>query len=268
MYHAAIAGFSGDPVRQLRCAQPFFATKRMAAQTPRSDTELTRQGNVRAASAASARSSRNLWARAAPFWVEAARDLLILRWKGKQLAVSLKLQRSCQMIKLSVSVCIDAPASKVWAALSELDEIHVWNESIHRSYCQSDQHRGVDAVRVCELGGNVTVKETIIAWEEGRSFTYTGQGVPLIKRAVNTWRIAERGGQTLLTSSQRWRSKGYLWRLIEPILLAASQNVGAGLWRGSNTWWRMARPTKGMPRNSCQYPLAAESAWPQPAHVK
>src|SRR5215510_9073385 len=93
------------------------------------------------------------------------------------------------MMKVSASVCINAPAPKVWALLSELDSIHVWNESIHRSYCESENKRGVDAVRVCELGGNVTIRETIIAWDEGQSFTYIGQGVPLVKRAANTWRV-------------------------------------------------------------------------------
>ena len=111
-------------------------------------------------------------------------------------------------MKVSASVCINAPASKVWAILSELDSIHTWNESILRSYCETENNRGVDAVRVCELGGNVTVRETIIAWEEGQSFTYTGQGVPLVKRAVNTWSVLERGQQTLVTSSAEVEVKG------------------------------------------------------------
>jgi len=105
------------------------------------------------------------------------------------------------MIKISASVCVDAPASKVWAALSELESIHVWNDSIHRSYCEGELTRGVDAVRVYELSGHVTIKETIIAWAEGRSFTYTGQGIPLIKRAANTWSLEQRRPQTLLRSS-------------------------------------------------------------------
>ena len=131
------------------------------------------------------------------------------------------------MIKISASVCVDALASKVWATLSELDSVHIWVDSIHRSYCEGEHTRGVDAVRVCELRGNVTVKETIIAWEEGRSFTYTGQGIPLIKRAANTWSVEERGRQTLVTSSAEVEVKGGVWgRLFEPLLLVASQQVG------------------------------------------
>jgi carbon monoxide dehydrogenase subunit G len=131
------------------------------------------------------------------------------------------------MIKMSASVCVDAPASKVWAALSELDSIHVWSDSIHRSYCEGQNSRGINAVRVCELSGNVTVKEKIIAWEEGQSFTYTGQGILLIKRATNTWSVEERGRQTLVKSSAEVEVKGgVLGQLFEPILILASKQVG------------------------------------------
>ncbi|MEP7287482.1 MAG: SRPBCC family protein [Chloroflexota bacterium] len=131
------------------------------------------------------------------------------------------------MIKFSASICIDAPASKVWTALSDLDSIHVWSDSIHRSYCEGEQTRGVNAVRVCELGGNVTVKETVIAWDEGHSFTYTGQGIPLIKRAANSWRVEEKGQQTLVTSLAELQVKGgVLGRVFEPILLLVSAQMG------------------------------------------
>ncbi len=130
-------------------------------------------------------------------------------------------------MKIRISVCVDAPASKVWATLSALESIQVWIDSIHRSYCEGDQTRGVDAVRICELSGNVTIKETIIAWEEGRSFTYMGQGIPMIKRAVNTWRVEERNQQTLVISSAEVEVKGGVFgRLLEPILFLASKQVG------------------------------------------
>lgn len=131
------------------------------------------------------------------------------------------------MIKISASVCVDAPVSKVWAVLAKLDSIHVWNESIHESYCESDQIGGLDAVRVCKLGSNVTVKETIIAWDEGQSYTYLGQGVPLVKRAANTWRVEAHGRQTLVTSSAEVVVKGGIFgHLLEPLLLFASVQLG------------------------------------------
>jgi carbon monoxide dehydrogenase subunit G len=131
------------------------------------------------------------------------------------------------MMKVSGSVCVDAPASQVWAALSELESIHLWSESIRRSYCVGERTRGVDAVRVCELGGNVTVKETFVAWEEGTSFTYTGEGIPLMKRASNRWSVEERGAQSLVTSSAELEVRGgVVGRLLEPVLLVISKQMG------------------------------------------
>jgi carbon monoxide dehydrogenase subunit G len=124
------------------------------------------------------------------------------------------------MIKISGSVCIDAPVSSVWTVLSELESIHVWADPIERSYCVGEHTRGVDAVRVCQLRGNVTVKETIVAWEEGKSFGYVAEGVPLMKRATNFWRVEERGAQTLVTASSELELKGGVFgRLLEPVLV-------------------------------------------------
>jgi hypothetical protein len=128
------------------------------------------------------------------------------------------------MLRLSASVCVNAPVKKVWTALSKLDAIQDWSGSIHRSYCESEQTRGVDTVRVCELGRNVTVRETIVAWEEGRSFTYIGQGIPFLKRAQNTWSVEARGEQTIVLSKAEVEFKGgLLGRMFEPILLLVSQ---------------------------------------------
>jgi carbon monoxide dehydrogenase subunit G len=131
------------------------------------------------------------------------------------------------MMKLTATVCVDAPVSQVWAVLSDLDSIHLWSDSIHHAYCEGELTRGVDAIRVCELGGNVTIKEKMIQWDEGRSYTYIGQGMPLVKRAENTWNVEEHGSQTLVRSTAEVELKwGILGRLFEPVLLFASRQLG------------------------------------------
>jgi hypothetical protein len=102
------------------------------------------------------------------------------------------------MLRLSSSVCVDAPVAKVWSALSDLGAIHLWVEPIRSSYCPA-QSRGVGARRICELK-QATIEETIVAWDEGRSFTYEGIGAPMLKRARNTWSVEPKGNQTLVTS--------------------------------------------------------------------
>ena len=123
------------------------------------------------------------------------------------------------MIKISGSVCIDAPVSKVWTVLSELESIDVWVDTIERSYCVGEHTRGVDAIRVCQLKSDVTIKETIVAWEEGESFGYAAEGVPLMKRATNFWKVEEHGSQTLVTTSSELELKGGMFgRLFESVL--------------------------------------------------
>lgn len=161
------------------------------------------------------------------------------------------------MFKISASVCIDAPVSKVWGVLSALESIHLWSDSIHRSYCESDQTRGVDAVRVCELGGNVVVKETIITWEEGRSFTYSGQGVPITKRAVNTWSVEEHGHQTLVTSTAEVELKGgFIGRWLEPIMLLLSKQVGHKSLAALKYLIENGKPYEGNARHLLPVPIA------------
>ena len=132
------------------------------------------------------------------------------------------------MFTVSQSVCINAPASSVWRVLSQLESIHVWVKPIRRSYCPGETSRGLDTVRVCELDGHVTVKETIIEWVEGRSFTYVGEGAPLMKRATNRWSVEERGSQTLVTTLAEVELKGGVFgRLLQPLFGAVAGRVGS-----------------------------------------
>jgi carbon monoxide dehydrogenase subunit G len=131
------------------------------------------------------------------------------------------------MLRMTDSVCVDAPVSTVWNALSELESIHRWSPTIRASYCVSDHTRGVDAVRVCELGGNVTITETVTDWQEGRSFTYVGTGIPFVKRARNTWRVDALGTRTLVSSVSEIEFRGgVLGRLLEPVMRRVSVRLG------------------------------------------
>ena len=129
------------------------------------------------------------------------------------------------MLKLSGSVCIDAPATAVWSVLSKLESVHLWIDSIERSYCPA-QSRGVGAARVCELK-QATIIETIVEWDEGRSFRYEGKGVPMMKRATNLWTVIPQGDQTLVTSEAELEIKGGVFgRLLEPVMKAVFSRMG------------------------------------------
>src|SRR5689334_5691164 len=103
------------------------------------------------------------------------------------------------MMKITMSVCIDAPAERVWSVLGDFGSIHLWVDAIQHSYCPGAV-RGVGATRVCELKGG-TVHERVVEWDEGRSFRYCAESAPFLRNAANRWSIESRGEQTLVISS-------------------------------------------------------------------
>jgi hypothetical protein len=97
-------------------------------------------------------------------------------------------------IRLLASVCIDAPAERVWARLSRLEDIRLWSEAVLDAHCDGALSQGVGAERTCDLRGGITIRERWLAWNEGRSFAYEGVGVPFVARAERMDRAA--GGRS------------------------------------------------------------------------
>lgn len=130
------------------------------------------------------------------------------------------------MLKIQGVVCIDAPIEKVWTVLSNLESIHLWVPAIRHASCPG-QSRGVGALRVCELK-QATIHETIVAWDEGRSVTYRGEGAPMMKRALNTWTVAAHGAQTLVTSFAEVELQGgvFGW-FLTPLVKIMAARLGA-----------------------------------------
>jgi uncharacterized protein YndB with AHSA1/START domain len=159
------------------------------------------------------------------------------------------------MFTISRSVCIDAPASTVWRVLSDLNSIHLWVAPIRRSYCEGGTTRGRGAVRVCELAGNVTVRETILEWDEGLSFAYAGEGAPLMKRAINRWSVEERGAQSLVTTSAEVVIKGGIFgRVLDPLFAAVADRMGGRSLAGLKFFVENGEPFAGNARDLLPIP--------------
>ena len=123
------------------------------------------------------------------------------------------------MIRLIASVCIEAPADIVWARLARLEDIQLWAEPVVHARCDGAVTQGVGAERTCKLAAHRTIHERWVAWDEGRSFTYEGLGIPLMKRAINHWSVLPQGDKSLLTSEAELELKGgVLGRILEPLL--------------------------------------------------
>ena len=64
------------------------------------------------------------------------------------------------------------------------------------------------------------------AWDEGRSFTYEGSGLPLVKRAMNTWSVRADGDRSLLVTEALVELKGgALGRMLEPLFAAVFRRM-------------------------------------------
>ena len=112
------------------------------------------------------------------------------------------------MITLISAVCVEAPVDVVWEHLAKLEDIQLWSEAVLEARCEGAVTRGVGAERTCDLRGGITIRERWLHWDEGRSFTYEGLGIPLVARAENTWSVHAEGEQTLLTSQAEVQLKG------------------------------------------------------------
>lgn len=102
------------------------------------------------------------------------------------------------MHRMSASACVDAPAAVVWEHLARLDQIHLWTDLIHDARIEGACHHGVGTERVCELGAGRSNRERVIAWDEGRSYTYVSFDAPMMKEARNTWSVTPMGDRTLV----------------------------------------------------------------------
>ena len=131
------------------------------------------------------------------------------------------------MINLNASVCIEAPATEVWAGLARLEDIKAWSEAVLDARCEGPTSRGVGAERTCDLRSGIQISERWLAWDEGRSFTYERIGIPLVAHARNEWTLHPEGDKTLLTTKAEVILKGGVFgRLLEPIAASQFKRMG------------------------------------------
>lgn len=127
------------------------------------------------------------------------------------------------MLRMKTTVCIEAPAERVWEYLSTVENIGDWVPAILSARCETGTRRGAGTVRVCKLE-KFTVREEFLEWDEGRSFKYRGTGAPMIEWATNRWTVEAVGNKTLVTSEAELKVKGgLLGRLLEPLVYLAAR---------------------------------------------
>ena len=72
------------------------------------------------------------------------------------------------------TLCINAPSSKIWAALSDFSNIQMFHPNVKDVDQLSEVDRGIGAARRCNFYNGGSAVEKITAWDdERRSFTCT-----------------------------------------------------------------------------------------------
>lgn len=130
--------------------------------------------------------------------------------------LSVKMFPGAVVIKTSQSVCIETSPELVWKQLAKLEDIVLWSSDVLEATCTG---YGVGEDRHCRLRGNVKIKEHIVEWVEGKSLTYEGLGLPLVKRALNKWSVYPDGKFARLVSEAEVELKGGIFgRAFEPLM--------------------------------------------------
>jgi uncharacterized membrane protein len=131
------------------------------------------------------------------------------------------------VFSLAATVCIDAPVAAVWDHLARIEDIPLWSRGIISARTVPGHERGMDAVRICQLVGGITLTERWLAWNEGASFSYEGHGLPGVRVARNTWTVESHGTQTIVRSEAHVQLKGGpLARLLDPIARRQACRMG------------------------------------------
>lgn len=104
------------------------------------------------------------------------------------------------------SLDIDAPASKVWAALSDFSNIQLFHPNVKYTDQLSEMDRGLGASRRCNFYTGGSAVESITAWDDDRrTFTCT---VTEIATSVQTGGVATGGSALANTGFWLWHSVG------------------------------------------------------------
>ena len=113
-------------------------------------------------------------------------------------------------LRVSKSVTIDAPASKVWKAVQDFNGLNTWHPAVATDEIVEGTNNTVGAVRLLTLKGGGTIKEKLLAFNPAsRSFKYAIlEGVLPVSSYKSTVVVSSAGkGKSTVTWSGRFKRK-------------------------------------------------------------
>lgn len=112
------------------------------------------------------------------------------------------------MGSFATSVRIEAPKDRVWEVLSDLGSIYKWNPGIAHSFTTSDEARGENATRQCDLPNGGFLRERAFNWSEGEGFTIEIYETSLpLKESFVDFRATPEGDGTVVKLKMDYKLK-------------------------------------------------------------
>ncbi len=126
------------------------------------------------------------------------------------------------MTVIEKKISIAAPADAVWRVLADFGGVSCWAPTTFNSRCTTVIIKGVGARRVFELASGKTAEEEIVAWDEGRSFTFVfPESHGPIAALRETWAVDESSGGSVVIVSLEFRLKfGFFGALMGHLFVA------------------------------------------------
>ena len=132
------------------------------------------------------------------------------------------------MATLVNNVTINAPAEKVWSALTNLELLDRFDPGISKSEVLSDRRTGVGASRKCELRPKGWFKEKITEWQPQQSLAFELFECTLpVKSLRHRYTFTEDNGKTRVQQVMEYRLKmGMFGKLMDFIMVRKKWDDG------------------------------------------
>jgi ribosome-associated toxin RatA of RatAB toxin-antitoxin module len=129
------------------------------------------------------------------------------------------------------STTINAPLDKVWAILSDFNDVYTWAPTVTESYALNTKNQQVGAARHCEIKGFGGIDEVITQWKENVGFTYTVSDLGPLTAAQSQWKIEQVGSdKTKLTVELGYNLKfGIFGKLLHSLMMKSKLSESLAL---------------------------------------
>lgn len=132
------------------------------------------------------------------------------------------------MTVLKNMIYIEAPPSRVWAALARLDALHEYDPGIAKSELRSELRSGIGADRQCDIKGGGWFRERVTIWKPERELELTLYDCTLPVRGLrHRYTLTPEHGGTRVDQTQEYTLKyGPIGAALDALLVRRKWDAG------------------------------------------